>query len=50
MGGTDASKIRYYDGSEYIGQVMAGKEHGQGRIIYANGDDLVGNFENGQCV
>ena len=49
--GPKATKIKYFDGSYYEGSVNAqGKEDGQGRIIYANGDNLKGTFEDGDCT
>ena len=49
--GEKQSKIKYFDGSEYQGEVnAAGKEHGQGQINYVNGDLLKGNFEDGECT
>lgn len=49
--GEKQSKIRYYDGSEYSGEVNEkGEEHGKGRIHYANSDVLSGIFSNGDCV
>lgn len=49
--GAKATKITYYDGSYYEGDANAqGKEHGQGRIYYGNGDFLKGNFEDGDCI
>ena len=51
MGGANQSKLVYYDGSEYLGEVnAAGKQHGKGRISYANGDKLEGIFANGQPI
>lgn len=39
--GASENKIKYFDGSEYQGGVNSeGKEHGEGRILYANGDKL----------
>lgn len=50
MGGK-TSKVTYFDGSYYEGEVNeAGKEHGQGRIFYASGDSLQGTFEDGDCT
>ena len=43
--GASATKIKYFDGSFYEGSVNAqGKEDGQGKINYANGDSLKGTF------
>ena len=49
--GPKASQIKYFDGSTYEGAVNAeGKEDGQGKITYVNGDNLKGTFEDGDCT
>jgi hypothetical protein len=45
--GNQEAKIRYFDGSEYFGETKNEKEHGEGRIVYANGDMLEGRFTDG---
>ena len=48
--GAKATKITYFDKSYYEGETNSeGKEQGKGRITYANGDTLQGNFEDGDC-
>jgi hypothetical protein len=49
--GVKESKVTYFDGSYYQGEVNSlGKEHGQGSIYYANGDNLKGTFVDGDCT
>lgn len=49
--GAKGSRVTYFDGSYYEGEVNARKkEHGKGRIHYANGDLLEGTFEDGDCT
>jgi len=49
--GAKATKITYFDGSYYEGDVNErGREDGKGRINYANGDSLKGTFEDGDCT
>jgi hypothetical protein len=48
--GANTTKITYFDGSYYEGSVNEqGREDGQGRINYANGDTLKGTFLDGDC-
>ena len=49
--GVKESKVTYFDGSYYQGEVnSSGREHGQGCIHYANGDFLKGTFVDGDCT
>lgn len=48
--GQAQAKIKYYDGSMYVGEVNSkNQEHGKGTINYANKNVLEGHFHNGSC-
>lgn len=49
--GAKGTKISYFDGSYYQGEVNSlGREHGKGQIFYAKGDTLQGTFNDGDCT
>lgn len=41
-------KMRFRDGSQFIGFWRNSKQNGQGRMLYGNGTALEGNWENGE--
>jgi hypothetical protein len=43
-------KITYADGSNYIGDVLDGKRHGQGTYTWPDGRKYVGAFENNRAT
>ena len=40
------SPILFPDGGQYVGEILDGKRHGHGELIFANGDRFVGKFFN----
>ena len=43
-------EFNYDDGSQYIGDIVNGKRHGQGTYIWADGRKYVGAFENNRAT
>ena len=43
-------EINYDDGSQYIGDIVNGKRHGQGTYIWADGRKYIGGFENNRAT
>lgn len=43
-------EINYDDGSQYIGEIVNGKRHGQGAYYWPDGRKYVGGFENNRAT
>jgi hypothetical protein len=38
--------LKYFDGNTYTGEFVAGERHGLGQLLFANGDEYIGQFQN----
>lgn len=43
-------KYTYPDGTYYEGEFYKGEFHGNGKLVYSNGDNVIGKWKNGICV
>jgi len=42
--------MTFPNGTKYIGEWKNDVPHGQGKVIYPDGRELIGEFENGKLV